>query len=125
MYGWTGTTLRVNLTNGDISKEPTNMENARNFFGARGLGTKILYDEVDPKVDALSPENKLIFAPGPLTGTFGPSVGRYNVVTKGPLTGMMGELVEMKGKHKVLIRLERFGCAITTVPMSFVERCDP
>jgi aldehyde:ferredoxin oxidoreductase len=63
------------------------MENARNFFGARGLGTKILYDEVDPKVDALSPENKLIFAPGPLTGTFGPSVGRYNVVTKGPLTG--------------------------------------
>ena len=75
MYGWTGTTLRVNLTNGDISKEPTNMENARNFFGARGLGTKILYDEVDPKVDALSPENKLIFAPGPLTGTFGPSVG--------------------------------------------------
>jgi aldehyde:ferredoxin oxidoreductase len=87
MYGWTGTTLRVNLINGDISKEPTNMENARNFFGARGLGTKILYDEVDPKVDALSPENKLIFAPGPLTGTFGPSVGRYNVVTKGPLTG--------------------------------------
>ena len=87
MYGWTGTTLRVNLTNGDISKEPTNMENARNYFGARGLGTKILYDEVNPKVDALSPENKLIFAPGPLTGTFGPSVGRYNVVTKGPLTG--------------------------------------
>ena len=87
MNGWTGTTLRVNLTNGDISKEPTNMENARNFFGARGLGTKILYEEVDPKVDALSPENKLIFAPGPLTGTFGPSVGRFNVVTKGPLTG--------------------------------------
>ena len=87
MYGWTGTTLRVNLTNGDISKEPTNMENARNYLGARGLGTKVLYDEVNPKVDALSPENKLIFAPGPLTGTFGPSVGRYNVVTKGPLTG--------------------------------------
>jgi aldehyde dehydrogenase (NAD+) len=39
------------------------MENARNYFGARGLGTKILYDEVNPKVDALSPENKLIFAP--------------------------------------------------------------
>jgi hypothetical protein len=35
---------------------------------------------------------------------------------------MMGELLEMKGKHKVLIRLERFGCAITTVPMSFIER---
>jgi len=34
----------------------------------------------------------------------------------------MGELVEMKGKHKVLIRLEKFGCAITTVPASFVEK---
>jgi transcription antitermination factor NusG len=43
-------------------------------------------------------------------------------ICKGPLEGMMGELVEMKGKHKVLIRLERFGCAITTVPFSFVEK---
>ena len=43
-------------------------------------------------------------------------------IIKGPLEGMMGELVEMKGKHKVLIRLERFGCAITEVPMSFVEK---
>ena len=84
MYGWTGTILRVNLTTGDISKEPTNLDNARKFVGARGLGTKMLYDEMDPKVDPLSPENKLIFAPGPLTGTFAPSVGRYNVVTKGP-----------------------------------------
>ena len=47
----------------------------------------ILTDEVDPKVDALSADNKLIFAPGPLTGTFAPSTGRYDVVTKSPLTG--------------------------------------
>lgn len=87
MYGWTGTILRVNLTKGDIAKEPTDPETAGTFIGARGLGTKFLYDEVDPKVDPLSPENKLIFAPGPLTGTFAPSSGRYNVVTKGPLTG--------------------------------------
>jgi aldehyde:ferredoxin oxidoreductase len=87
MFGWTGTVLRVNLTTGVISKEPTNLENARNYIGARGLGTKMLYDEVDPMVDPLGPDNKLIFAPGPLTGTFAPSSGRYNVVTKGPLTG--------------------------------------
>jgi len=43
-------------------------------------------------------------------------------ICKGPLEGMMGELLEMKGKSKVLIRLERFGCAITTVPLSFVEK---
>jgi len=43
-------------------------------------------------------------------------------IIKGPLEGMMGELVEVKGKHKVLVRLERFGCAVTTVPLSFVQR---
>jgi len=48
--------------------------------------------------------------------------GESIMITKGPLAGMMGELVEMKGKHKVLIRLEKFGCAITTVPASFVEK---
>ena len=43
-------------------------------------------------------------------------------ICKGPLEGMMGELVEVKGKHKVMVRLERFGCAMTTVPDSFIER---
>ena len=56
-------------------------------MGARGLGTKLMYDEVDPKVDALSPENKLMFVTGPLTGTFSPSAGRFNVGHQGPLTG--------------------------------------
>ena len=42
-------------------------------------------------------------------------------VCKGPLEGLMGELVEIKGKHKVAIRLEKFGCALTTIPLSFVE----
>lgn len=87
MYGWTGTILRINLTTGSIKREPTNLQDARQFLGARGLGTKIMYDEVDPQVDPLSPENKLIFAPGPLSGTMAPSMGRYDVVTKGPLNG--------------------------------------
>ncbi|HEX9018821.1 MAG TPA: aldehyde ferredoxin oxidoreductase family protein [Anaerolineaceae bacterium] len=87
MYGWTGTTLRINLTNGSIKREPTDLIAARQFIGARGLGTKIMYEEVDPQVDPLSPANKLIFAPGPLSGTMAPSMGRYDVVTKGPLNG--------------------------------------
>jgi aldehyde:ferredoxin oxidoreductase len=87
MYGWIGTMLRVNLTNRTVKKEPLDPALAKQYIGARGLGTKIMYDEVDPRVDPLSPENKLIFAPGPLTGTFAPSGGRYNVITKGPLTG--------------------------------------
>ena len=48
--------------------------------------TKYLLDEVDPKVDPLAPENKLIFMAGPLTGSYAPSAGRYTVVTKGALT---------------------------------------
>jgi len=87
MNAWSGTILRVNLTSGAISREATNRRDAALFLGARGLGVKILTDEVDAKVDPLSPENKLIFAPGPFTGTFAPSAGRYHVVTKSPLTG--------------------------------------
>lgn len=48
--------------------------------------------------------------------------GEAVCITKGPLQGLIGELVEMKGKHKVLVRLQQFGCALTTVPMSFVEK---
>jgi aldehyde:ferredoxin oxidoreductase len=87
MYGWTGTVLRVNLTKQTITREPTNLKDAKMFIGARGLATKLMFDEVDPNVDPLSPDNKLIIAPGPLSGTFAPSMGRYDVVTKGPLTG--------------------------------------
>ncbi len=87
MYGWSGTILRVNLTTGAVSRQATNLKDAALFIGARGLGTKLFVDEVDPKVDAFSPENKLIFAPGPFSGTFAPSGGRYHVVTKSPLTG--------------------------------------
>ncbi len=87
MNAWTGTILRVDLTSGKITKEPLNIQLAHDFIGARGLAAKMLFDEVDPAIDALSPANKLFFAPGPLTGTFAPSVGRYDVVCKSPLTG--------------------------------------
>ncbi|MDD4801973.1 MAG: aldehyde ferredoxin oxidoreductase family protein [Syntrophomonas sp.] len=87
MYGWKGQILRVDLTSGAISKEALKIEDMHNFIGARGLGTKLFFDEVNPQVDPLSAENKLIFMTGPLTGTLATSCGRYNVVTKGPLNG--------------------------------------
>jgi aldehyde:ferredoxin oxidoreductase len=87
MYGWTGKTLRVNLTERRASVEPTNERWAREFVGGRGLGARYLYEEVNPRVDPLSPENKLIFATGPLTGTNASCGARYMVITKGPLTG--------------------------------------
>ena len=84
---WAGKILRVNLTAGTVTSEPLNMEWARAYIGSRGLGSKYLIDEIDPKVDPLSPDNKIIWATGPLTGTMASTGGRYTVITKGPLTG--------------------------------------
>lgn len=85
--GWTQNVLRINLTTGNCAKEPLNMDWARQYLGQRGLGSKYLSVEVDPKVAPLSPENKLIMATGPLTGTMAATGGRYSVITKSPLTG--------------------------------------
>ncbi len=84
---WTGKLLRVNLTNGTVATEPLNKEWARLYLGQRGLATKYLVEEIDPKCDALGPDNKLIMTTGPLTGTMAATGGRYSVVTKSPLTG--------------------------------------
>jgi aldehyde:ferredoxin oxidoreductase len=83
---WNGKVLRVNLTAGTITEEPLNMQWAQEYLGSRGLATKYLVEETDPKVDPLSPENKMIMTTGPLTGTMASTGGRYSVVTKGPLT---------------------------------------
>ena len=80
---------RVNLTTGEIKVEALDLDLAHKFIGGRGLGTKILYDEGVATVDPLSPENKLVYITGPLTGAAAPSTGRYMVVTKSPLTGMI------------------------------------
>ena len=84
---WAGKILRVNLTTGQVASEPLNMNWARQYLGSRGLASKYLVEEVDPKVDPLSESNKVIWATGPLTGTMASTGGRYTVVTKGPLTG--------------------------------------
>lgn len=84
---WAGKLLRVNLTRGTVTSEPLNMDWARAYLGSRGLAAKYLSSEVDPKVDPLSPDNKIIWATGPLTGTMASTGGRYTVSTKSPLTG--------------------------------------
>ncbi|MEY3352735.1 MAG: hypothetical protein RL533_1045 [Pseudomonadota bacterium] len=84
---WSGKILRVNLTKGTCKSESLNMAWAKEYLGSRGLASKYLVEEIDPKVDPLSPDNKIIWATGPLTGTMASTGGRYTVVTKGPLTG--------------------------------------
>ncbi len=84
---WAGKILRVNLTDGTVKSEPLRMDWAKEYLGSRGLASKYLVEEMDPKTDPLSAANKIIWATGPLTGTMASTGGRYTVVTKGPLTG--------------------------------------
>jgi aldehyde:ferredoxin oxidoreductase len=84
---WNRQILRVNLTTGTCTPEPLKMQWALDYLGSRGLASKYLVEEIDPKVDPLAAENKLIMSTGPLTGTMASTGGRYTVVTKGPLTG--------------------------------------
>ena len=83
---WQRRVLRIDLTKGTAEAEALNMEWANAYLGERGLATKYLMENMDPKADAMGPDNVLIFATGPLTGTMASTSGRYAVVTKGPLT---------------------------------------
>lgn len=89
MFGWYGRLLRVDLTDQTITQEEIDPQTLKALVGGRGLAIRILYDEFDPRADALSPENLLIFATGPLTATPAPTGNRYMVVTKSPLTGAL------------------------------------
>ena len=87
MGGWTGKLMRVDLTSGKCKAEDIPRQWLEDYIGGRGLADRYLYEELDPSVDPLAPENVLIFATGPLTGTPAPCGSRYTVVTKGALTG--------------------------------------
>lgn len=89
MSSYAGKVLRVNLTKGEVYKEPLPRDLARNFIGGRGLGGKMLSSEIPAKIDPLEEQNKIFFITGPLTGTTAPTGGRYMVVTKSPLNNVI------------------------------------
>ncbi|HOY74412.1 MAG TPA: aldehyde ferredoxin oxidoreductase family protein [Deltaproteobacteria bacterium] len=91
MSGFMGKILRVDLAHRKASVEPLPGGDAALLLGGCGLATKYLFEELRPGTDPLGPENKLIFMSGPLTGTLSPSSGKYNAVTKSPLTGLWGQ----------------------------------
>jgi len=87
MNGWMRKILRVDLMTGKCTVESLDPIVAKDYIGGRGLGIYYLNQEVDPKTDPLSPDNILVMATGPLTGTGAPTGARYMVMTKSPLTG--------------------------------------
>ncbi len=90
MKGYAGKILRVNLSDGRMSKEEIPEEMMRKFLGGRGFAAKILWDEVSG-VDPLSEANKIVFSTGPLTGLPLPSSGKMVIASKSPLTGGYGD----------------------------------
>lgn len=88
MFGYTGKILDVDLSKGLIKTRDTPEGLARAFLGGRGLGAAILYRELGPGVDPLSPKNPLIFCTGPATGSPLPACARWELVTKSPLANM-------------------------------------
>lgn len=85
--GYAGEILEVNLSTETIQRRKLFDELARNFLGARGLAAALLYQELEPDTEPLSPGNVLIFMTGPSVGTPMPSSHRSDVTTKSPLTG--------------------------------------
>jgi aldehyde:ferredoxin oxidoreductase len=111
MYGWTGQCLRVNLTENKFHKEASPQKLMEQFMGGRGLGARILFDELDPLVDPLSPENKLIFVSGPLVGTGAVTGASCNVVTKSALSGTIA-CAKMRGHFGAELKFSGFDMII-------------
>ena len=88
---YAGKYLFVNLTEGGVEPREMDAEMAETYLGGNGFGTRLLWDNVGPDVDPLGPENWLIFATGPLCGTLLPNSGRFEVISKSPLTGIYGD----------------------------------
>ena len=91
MFGWNGKLLHVNLNRAKGVADKYEAGMAKNFLGGRGFAARILWDELKPGIDPLSPENKLVFAAGPLTGFTLPSSGKLIVAAKSPLTWGYGD----------------------------------
>ncbi len=85
-----GRLLDVNLETGQVVKKEIEPGFARTYVGGMGFGCRMLLDEVVRNIDPLGPENILVFANGPLTGTGAPCAGRTEITNKSPLTGNIG-----------------------------------
>jgi aldehyde:ferredoxin oxidoreductase len=89
-YGYNGKVLFIDLSSGSVKEESPSDKTYRDFIGGVGLGARILYERMKPKVDPLGPDNMLGFVVGPLTGN-GIHGARFQTVAKSPLTGGWGD----------------------------------
>jgi aldehyde:ferredoxin oxidoreductase len=112
MGGYKGTVLFVDLDKGEAVGKSLGQDFARKYIGGRGFGAKILYDEVKPHTDPLSPANLFIMATGPLTGTSAPG-SKMSLIAKSPATrgyadssigGVLGPQIKFSGYDVIVVR---------------------
>lgn len=89
--GYHGKILRVNLSDGTVRTEAIDEQFCRKYLGGAGFVAYFLLNETKPGIDPLSPENKMVFALGPLTGIALPGSGRHCVGARSPLTGSIAK----------------------------------
>jgi aldehyde:ferredoxin oxidoreductase len=94
LFGYAGKILTVNLDTGKTQTQPLNMDVARKFIGGIGLGMHLWLDNTKKGVDPLSPENAIVLALGPISGTMFPTAGNgHAFISKSPETNLLGEAV--------------------------------
>lgn len=113
LSSYAGRILDINLSNDKISFHKIDEKVLKLFIGGKGLGAKLLIDHLEGGLGPISPENLLILATGPLTGTGAPTSGRFVVVTKSPSTGLFtdshvggsaGPEIKRAGYDAIIIR---------------------
>jgi len=91
MFGWRGTILRINLFSHCCEKGELEEHLRLNFLGGRGINSRLLYQELSPHLDPLTPDNTLIIGSSPLSGTTAPATSRCTITAQSPLTGILGD----------------------------------
>ncbi len=111
--GYAGKLLRVNLSTGKTWTQPWGPDEMREYLGGVGLGAKILYEEVGPRVHWDHPDNRLVLATGPLAGLPVWGTGGLTVITRGALTdgatstqanGFFGASLKYSGYDAIVIQ---------------------
>jgi aldehyde:ferredoxin oxidoreductase len=87
MFGWTGRTVIIDLSENSVTELRTEKSDVEAFLGGRGTGANWISKLIEPTIDPLGPDNILVFSTGPLTGTTVPMSGHFCISTKSPLTG--------------------------------------
>ena len=113
LYSYNGQLLVVDMTTGQIEKQPLKEEYVRQYIGGRGLGARYLYDLLKPGIDPLSPDNVILAMAGPFTGTGIYACQKYEWTSKSPLTGIylcsnsggrLGDRLKKSGYDGIVIK---------------------